>query len=436
MEDSLKLNYEKVFHELKDRLFPICRSLTGEGNRETLKIIQGFLREMNVFETPSNQKVFDWVIPKEWKVNKAYIKNAKGETIIDFDNNNLHVMGYSTPINKVMSFKELDERLYYVESKSGDVIPYKTSYYNENWGFCISKNQYDKIKNESEESKFHVCIDTELNLGSLTYGELVIEGKKKDEILVSTYICHPSMYNDNLSGIILNVLLAIHLSNKKNNYTYRFLFCPETIGTINWLFQNKNNLKNINCAFVSTCCGVGDNVTFKKSKKKKSLVNEAMCKALQDTLDNFRVVEFSPIGSDERQFSSLGIDIDTGSLMRSPYYEFEEYHTSADDLSNAKFENIWEVFQSYVECFFIIENNLKLVNLKNQCEPMLGKHGLYRTIGGKVNNRNREDALRWVLAYADGDKTLLEIAVLSKIPFRQIYDASIELINVNILNFA
>ena len=427
-----KNNFKNIFNDLVERLFPICRSLSGPGNRKTLKIIKEYLPDLDIIETPTGKNVFDWTIPEEWSIKDAYILDEKGNRLVDFKNNNLHVMGYSIPVNSMMSFEELEKKLFYCEEEN--TIPYKTSYYNKNWGFCVTKKQYQLIKEKSKKCRyFKVVIDSSFKKGSMTHGELLIKGSSQKEIIVSTYICHPSMYNDNISGIVTNIMLAIYLSKNKNKYSYRFLFCPETIGVINWLFSNQSKLNKIKCAFVSTCCGVGKKITYKKSKIKNGIVNASIEKALKDLSKECNIIDFSPNGSDERQFSSIGINIDTGSLMRSPYYAFKEYHTSLDNLENASFDNIWEIVNVYIECFFIIDSNEYFLNLKNMCEPMLGKTGLYRKVGGKVKNRTKEDALRWVLAYSDGNNSLLDIAIMSKLPFRVIYDAAYNLNNVKLI---
>ena len=405
----------KEIYNLIEKLFPICRSITGDGVRETLKIIKEHI-PIDIIEVPSGTKVFDWTVPKEWNIDYAYIKNAKGEKIIDFQKSNIHVLNYSIPINKKIHLRELKDHLHTLPDYP-DWIPYLTSYYKEDWGFCLSHNQYNML----EEDIYEVVISSNLKEGSLTYGELYIEGKLKEELLLTSYICHPSLCNDNLTGPCVLAFLAkelIKLKEEKNlKYSYRILFIPETIGAISWLSANEDKVPNIKCGLVLTCVGDPGNSTYKKTREGNAYIDKVVEKVLIDSGDPFKLIDFFPSGSDERQFSSPGFNIPTGSLLRTIYGEFPEYHTSADDLNFIKPKFLANSFKKYRDIFFILENNAKYENLNPKCEPQLGKRGLYSSIGGVKTDENDRMAIFWILNLSDRDHSLLEIAVRSKLSF-------------------
>jgi len=348
------VNYEEngfKMYDLIKNLFPICRSITGNGVRNSLNIIKKEI-PIEIFEVPSGSKVFDWTVPREWNINDAYVKNSKGEKVIDFSNNNLHILNYSIPIKTKLNLQSLKNHLHTLPDHP-DWIPYLTTYYNENWGFCLSHNQYLKL----EEDEYEVVIDSSLEDGSLTYGELFLPGESEEEFLITCYICHPSMCNDNLSGVSLVTYLAKALINQKLKYSYRFLFIPETIGAIVWLNKNEKNLSKIKFGLVATFLAGPGTSTYKKSRQGNALIDKIVEKVLQDTEKKYQIIDFNPLGSDERQFCSPGFNLPVGSLLRSYYYETPEYHTSADNLEFISIENLSDSFKKYYEIIQIVENN-------------------------------------------------------------------------------
>lgn len=403
--------------QLLERLYPICRSLTGEGNRETLKILREHI-PLDIREVSTGTKAFDWEVPKEWNIIDAWVKDPSGNKVIDFGNSNLHVVGYSTPVNKVMSLEELKGHLHTLPD-SPTAIPYRTSYYEEQWGFCVSHEEYEKL----EDGEYEVFIDSELKDGSLTYGELYLEGETKDEFLISTYICHPSMCNDNLSGVVLSTFLAKELMKRDRYMSYRFLFIPETLGSIVWLSRNEDMVHNIKYGLVATCTGDDGPVTYKMAKSDDALINEIVVKSLQDSRVPYILQDFYPWGSDDRQYSSPGFDMPVGSLMRTPYRYFPEYHTSLDDLNFVSADNISDSVDRYIDVVNIVEKNKIYINKNPKCEPRLGKYGFYNIAGGQ---RKPEilDALRWILSLSDGYNSLLDISKRSGMEFCKIAQAA------------
>jgi aminopeptidase-like protein len=408
---------EKIYSLIK-KMFPICRSITGNGVRKTLKIIKNNI-PIVIKEIPSGTQVFDWTIPKEWNIKKAYIKNSKGEKIVDFKKSNLHVLNYSIPIHKKMSLKELKPHLHTLPEYP-DWIPYLTSYYKERWGFCLTHNQYTNLNDDTYE----VFIDSSLKDGLLTFGELLIKGETKDEVLFSCYLCHPSLCNDNLSGVSLLTFLAKYLLKQKLKYSYRFLFIPETIGAITWLSLNEKNVHKIKHGLVATCVGDPGNSTYKKSRIGDTLIDKAVEKVLIDSEQPYKIVDFFPSGSDERQFCSPGFNLPIGSLVRTLYGNFPEYHTSADNLDFIKHKALEDSFKKYLDTIFILENNKTYINTNSKCEPQLGKRGLYQTLGSQKNNALIQDALMWTLNMADGTNSTLDIASKSKMKFKTIKEAT------------
>ena len=346
-------------HELMIELFPICRSITGNGLRKTLKILKNHI-PLEIFEVPTKTKAFDWEVPREWNITDAYIKNSKGEKIVDFKKSNLHVLNYSTPINKKISLDELKLHLHSLPEYS-DVIPYRTSYYNENWGFCITHNQLLQL----EEDEYEVFIDTTLEDGSLTYGEYFIKGESEDEVLLSCYPCHPSMCNDNLSGIVLLTFLAKHLKNLSLQYSYRFLFIPETIGSIVWLSRNEMNVAKIKHGLVATCVGDSGISTYKKSRQGNTEIDQTVIEVLKKSGDDYKIMNFDPLGSDERQFCSPGFNLPVGSLRRTNPANFPEYHTSADNTEFVKAKYLADSFSKYFKVILKLEENFGKFYSKN-----------------------------------------------------------------------
>ena len=338
-------------YELMVELFPICRSITGNGVRKSLQILKNHIL-LDILEVPSGTKVFDWTVPREWNINDAYIKNSKGEKIVDFKKSNLHVLNYSIPIHKKISLKELKLNLHSLPEHP-DVIPYRTSYYKENWGFCITHNQLLQLEND----EYEVFIDSTLQDGSLTYGEYLIRGKSEDEVLFSCYPCHPSMCNDNLSGVVLLTFLAKHLKFFSLNYSYRFLFVPETIGTITWLSRNEHNVMKIKHGLVATCVGDPGISSYKKSRQGNAEIDQTVIEILKNSGADYKILDFYPTGSDERQFCSPGFNLPIGSLERTFAPDFPEYHTSADNTDFVQGEYLADTFSKYLKVIFKLEEN-------------------------------------------------------------------------------
>ena len=443
----------KNMHELMVELFPICRSITGNGVRQSLQILQNHI-SLNISEIPSGTEVFDWTIPREWNINDAYIKNSKGKKIVDFKISNLHVLNYSTPVNTKMSLQELLPHLHSLPEQP-NVIPYRTSYYKENWGFCITHNQLINL----HDDEYEVVIDSTLENGSLTYAEFLIPGESEDEVLFSCYTCHPSMCNDNLSGVVLFTFLAKHLKNLKLKYSYRFLFVPETIGAITWLSQNESNIKKIKHGLVAYCVGDPGNSSYKKSRQGNAEIDEIVIEVLKNTDDEYKVVDFFPTGSDERQFCSPGFNLPIGALVRTFAPDFSQYHTSADDAEFVKAEYLADTLSKYVKVISKLEENFGkfksndnkefdknlpkkndriFLNLNPKCEPQLGKRKLYHDIGSQIPSQGgkkiiNQFALLWVLNYSDGFHYLSDIVTLSGYDLTDIENAADALVESNLL---
>ena len=406
-------------YALIEKLYPICRSITGNGVRETLNIIREIV-PLQTHEVPTGTKVFDWSVPKEWNIKDAYVKNSRGEKVIDFKKSNLHILNYSIPVKSSMSREELMSHLFTL-SESPDWIPYRTSYYNENWGFCLSHKDYQKLSDD----KYEVFIDATLDDGHLTYGELLIKGLQKDsEVLISTHVCHPSLCNDNLSGIAVAAFLAHHLSLLPLQYTYRFLFIPGTIGSITWLALNERNVGRIKHGLVATCLGDSGRFTYKKTRRGDTEIDAVVRHVLENSVKDSRIVDFSPYGYDERQYCSSGFNLPVGCLMRTTHGEYPQYHTSADDLSFVSPQNLADSLSMYLEVVGVLEGNKKYLNLNPKCEPQLGSRGLYQKIGGAEQGKNLQMAIMWVLNMSDGSHSLLDIAQLSGQSFGLLCEAA------------
>jgi aminopeptidase-like protein len=418
MQEMLSLIHE---------LYPLCRSITGHGVRDTLRALRKHI-PVTTYEVPSGTQVFDWTIPKEWNIRDAYVKNARGQKIIDFQRSNLHVVGYSIPIHRTVSLMELRKHLFSLPDYP-DWIPYRTSYYQETWGFCVSHRQYESLIEEAYE----VYIDSSLADGSLSYGEYYIPGKQADEVLVSCHICHPSLCNDNLSGIALNTLLAKYLSTQSLLYSYRFLFIPGTIGSIAWLSANEEQVSKIKHGMVVACVGDAGISTYKKSRRGDAEIDRAVEHVLKYSGQDYKIVDFSPYGYDERQFCSPGFNLPVGCLMRTPHGCFPEYHTSGDNLSFIQPLALVDSFSKCLSILRVIEQNKIYINLNPKCEPRLGKRGLYRTIGGHVDKASAELAMLWVLNFSDGEHTLLDIAERAGMGFDRIKTAADALMEHNLI---
>jgi len=407
----------KEIYELVRILYPICRSITGNGVRESLKIIRDHI-PLSIQEVPSGTNAFDWSVPREWNIRNAYVKAPSGETVIDFKNSNLHVMSYSTPVKEKMPLSELKKHLFTIPERP-DWIPYRTSYYKENWGFCLSHNQFVQLK----EGEYEVYIDSSLEEGCLSYGEYYLPGVMNDEVLIYTHICHPSLCNDNLSGIAVSVFLAQWLGQVSRRYSYRFLFCPGTIGSITWLALNEMQISNIRHGLVLACVGDPGKPTYKKSRRGNAEIDRATIHALKHAGKEHRVEEFSPYGYDERQFCSPGFNLPVGCLMRTPHGQYPEYHTSADNLELVQPQYLSESLSLCRAVINILEQNKTFINQCPKGEPQLGKRGLYKPIGGD-HSAMAQLALLWVLNLSDGEHTLLDIAERADIDFQIIQNAA------------
>ncbi|MFR7522112.1 MAG: DUF4910 domain-containing protein [Ruminococcus sp.] len=404
MEDFLLGN---KMYQLATELFPICRSITGEGVRETLRRLKKEVPEINMFEVESGTKVFDWTVPNEWKIEEAYVEDLEGKRIVDFKDNNLHVMGYSIPIDAIVTFEELNEHLYSLEEHP-NWIPYVTSYYKERWGFCVSQNQRDNLRDE----KYHVVIKSELFKGSLTYAELLIPGESEKEIFLSTYVCHPSMANNELSGPIVQLELAKWLLGcKKRKYSYRLIWIPETIGSITYLSRNLDKMKkNIIAGYNITCVGDNKAVSYVASKRGNTLADIAAKSVLNFMEPKYKYYSYLHRGSDERQYNAPGIDLPVCSVCCSKYHEYPEYHTSADNLDFISTEGLKKALDIYKEIIKAIEFNAKY-KVKCYCEPQLGKRGLYPTESFNRSSITVKDMMNFI-AYADGNLDLFEISAI------------------------
>jgi aminopeptidase-like protein len=405
-------------YRLITELFPLCRSITGNGVRKTLAIMKEHI-PIEIHEVPSGTQVFDWTVPKEWNIQDAYVKNSKGEKIIDFNKSNLHVLNYGIPVKKKVSLAELKEHIFTLPEHP-DWIPYRTSYYKENWGFCMSYNQFLDLK----EDEYEVLIDSSLENGHLTYGEYFIQGETTDEILLSCHICHPSLCNDNLSGVTLLTFLAKYLAGMKLKYSYRFLFIPGTIGSITWLSLNEHSVSRIKHGLVAACLGDQGNFTYKRSRQGNTEIDRAVMHVLRISRESYEINDFIPYGYDERQYCSPGFNLPVGCLMRTSHGRYPEYHTSADNLDFISPQCLGESFALYLSVTSVLENNKKYINRNPRCEPQLGKRGLYQAIGGQSDSRARELAMLWVLNLSDGNYTLLDIAERATLEFNMVKDAA------------
>lgn len=404
-------------HQFVAELFPVCRSITGDGIRRTLARI-GERIPLKIFEVPSGTAVFDWTVPKEWNIRDAFVKDSSGKRVIDFHRSNLHVLNYSVPVHLTLSLEELKKHLFTIPEQP-DWIPYRTSYYKEEWGFCLPHNQLIALA----EGEYEVCIDSTLEDGSLTYGECCIAGASTDEVLFSVHACHPSLANDNLSGVAVASALAELLADRDLRYSYRFLFLPGTIGAITWLARNREAAQKIRHGLVLT--GIGDRAGFhyKKSRRGNAEIDRAMAHVLKHCGEPSEIVDFSPYGYDERQYCSPGFNLPVGCLMRSVWGTFPEYHTSADSLDFVDPDQLALSLQACSTLVDVLENNGSYKNLNPFCEPQLGKRDLYRSTGGEPIGVALNARL-WVLNFSDGANSLLDIAERSGLAFSTIHSAA------------
>ncbi|GGT37319.1 DUF4910 domain-containing protein [Nonomuraea spiralis] len=410
-------------HDLVRRLYPLCRSITGDGLRRTLDVIDGSI-PLKVSEVPTGTKVLDWTIPREWNIRDAYVKDAAGNRVVDFHDNNLHVVGYSVPVEATMSLEELRGRLHTLPGQP-DLVPYRTSYYAETWGFCLSQNTLDGLA----DGPYEVRIDSTLADGHLTYGEHVVQGRSSEEVLISCHVCHPSLANDNLAGVAVAVALAQRLSDPW--YTYRFVFAPGTIGAITWLARNRERTDRIRHGLTMACAGDAGTITYKRSRRGDAEIDQVFAYVLKDRPHT--ILDFSPYGYDERQYCSPGFDLPVGSLTRTPYGSYPEYHTSADNPDFVRPEAMEDTLETLWSAVQVLEGNRRYQNLSPYGEPQLGARGLYGSLGGRSDTKQAQMAMLWVLNLSDGLHSLLDIAERSNLPFQALADAANALRNAGLL---
>ena len=397
-------------------LFPINRSITGSGVRETLEYFKKIVPSLKILSFPTGFKAFDWTVPQEWSLKEAYIEDKKGNRVIDFKNNNLHVVGYSKPVKKYLEYDELKNNLHFIKDQP-NAIPYVTSYYKKEWGFCLTYNQFLKLKKE----KYYVNIDSSFKDGILNYGEIVIKGKSEKEIFISSYICHPSMANNELSGPVLAMALARELLKQEKKYTYRIILIPETIGSLCYLKKNLKKLKkNVIAGYNITCVGDEKGFSYLPSRNGDTLADRAALNILKSNVADFKKYTWFDRGSDERQYCWPGIDLPVCSIMRSKYGEYAEYHTSLDNMRFISKSGLFESFAIYSDVLEVIERNDKFITT-TLGEPKLDKRGLYSTLSKKGDSNYSRDILNF-LSICDGNNDLIEISNILEIPVSQIMD--------------
>lgn len=409
----------KRIHALMTDLYPICRSITGPGVTATLQRLQQEI-PLAIREVASGTQVLDWTVPREWSMNDGWIKNEAGEKVVDFKKHNLHVVNYSSPVDTVLPLEELKKHLFSLPAKP-TAIPYRTSYYDDSWGFCLSDNELSALP----DGDYHAFIDSKLEPGFLRYGEYVIPGETDQEILITTHVCHPSMCNDNLSGIGIATFLASALTGTRPHFTHRFLFIPGTIGSLTWLATHRDAMPDIRHGLVLTGVGDAGPPTYKRSRAGNSGIDRAMEYVLKSGWSHYNLRDFSPFGYDERQFCSPGFDLPVGCLMRTPHGEYPEYHCSLDDLDFVKPENLEDTYRLCTTGLDLLNRNRIYRNLLPHGEPQLGKRGLYQAMGQQSHDRQAlQLSMLWVLNQSDGNHDLLDIAIRSGIPFSTVATAA------------
>ena len=404
-------------------LFPLCRSLTGPGNRETLRVL-GEIIPLRVHEYPSGAKAYDWVIPDEWTAREAWIQDASGRRLVDFSVNNLHLVSCSIPVRGAFTLAELTRRLHWREDLP-QAIPYRTSYYKRDWGFCISFEQYQRdFATQPDGTLFEVCVDTVFDKGSLSVGELLIPGAVEQEILLSTYFCHPSLANDNLSGVVLTAYLARELMRRRSKYSYRVVFAPETIGAVAYCAHNESAMKSVDCGFVITCTAGKGQWGYKASIDEGHRIN----RIVEDAFTEFSLpmlrYPFDPHGSDERQYASPGFRINTVTISKDKYYEYKEYHSSLDTLDFISADAVADTMLLYLRVLEKLEDEIFYKSLNPHCEPMLSPRGLYPSTGGGMmpgwNSDRQLDAILWLMMLCDGRTSVQDIAARTSLPFAEL----------------
>jgi aminopeptidase-like protein len=415
-------------YKLVAELYPICRSITGDGVRRTLEIVGRELGGLEVTEVPTGTQVLDWTVPREWNVRDAWVADAAGRRVIDFRASNLHLLGYSVPVRATMPLAELKRHLFTLPEHP-DWVPWRTSYYAERWGFCASQRLVDSLP----DGDYEVCVDTTLADGHLTYGEHLVKGQTDEEVLVSCHVCHPSLANDNLSGIAVATGLARRLAEGRPRYSYRFLFAPGTIGSITWLARNQDRVDRVRHGLVLACVGDLGGFTYKRSRRGDAEIDRAVAHVLGRSGRPHRVVDFTPYGYDERQYCSPGFDLPVGCLSRTPYAAYPEYHTSADDLDLVGPAQLQESLEVCWEVVRVLEANRRYLNLSPKGEPQLGRRGLYGQIGGRSDAEERQMAMLWVLNQSDGRMSLLDVAERSGVPLALLAEVAAALEEASLL---
>jgi aminopeptidase-like protein len=401
-------------HALVRELYPLCRSITGNGVRDSLRILQR-LAPLTIQEVPTGTKVLDWEVPREWNLRSARLFGPSGEVVADASRLNLHVLNYSIPFSGKVPLEELQRHLHSLP-EAPELVPYRTSYYREAWGFCLSHAARGRLA----PGDYQVEIDATLADGSLSYGELLIPGATEQEVLVSTHCCHPSLANDNCAGMAMSAALARLLQGMRPRYGYRFLFVPGTIGAITWLALNEARTGRIAHGLVAACVGDGGRLTYKRSRRGDAEIDRAAVHVLAHSGQDYGVRDFTPYGYDERQYGSPGFDLPVGSLTRTPYGEYPEYHTSADDPSLVVPAKLVDTFRRYLEVFEVLEGNRTYRNLSPKGEPQLGRRGLYGAVGGQSHAQAGQMAMLWVLNLSDGSRSLLDVAERARLPFPEV----------------
>ncbi len=417
----------EALHSFCEQLYPFCRSITGDGVRSTLAAVGAHV-PLDIHEVPTGTEVLDWTVPKEWNIRDAYLMDSGGRRVVDFADSNLHVVGYSIPARGKATLSQLKGRLHTLPDKP-DLIPYRNSYYTEDWGFCLSERQLQALP----EDEYEYCIDSTLQDGSLTYAELTLPGSDTDEVLISCHICHPSLCNDNLSGIALTTLLARYLAAVPHRCTYRILFLPVTIGAITWLSRNDDDLDRIRHGLVLSLVGDRGHTTYKCSRRGNATIDRAARHVLTHSGEPFDIEDFIPYGYDERQFCSPGYNLPVGCLMRTPHGQYPEYHTSGDNLDFITAESLEDSLAKCLSIIDILERNARYRNLKPKGEPQLGRRGLYRAMADRTDGGFDELALLWVLNQSDGTNSLLDIAERSGLPFSGLQRAASVLVEHGLL---
>jgi aminopeptidase-like protein len=424
MNSSERVGVE--IYDLIQELFPICRSITGDGVRETLRLLQRVI-PIEIREVPSGTSVLDWTVPNEWNIRDAWIKDASGAKVVDFQRSNLHVVSYSVPVRQQILFQELRPHLFTIPERP-DWVPYRTSYYRETWGFCLSHNQLQRMT----DGEYDIYIDSSLHPGHLTYGELLVPGEKEDEFIISAHICHPSLCNDNLSGVCVAAHLARHMLNQRQRRnSYRFLFIPGTIGAITWLAKNTKGLDRVQGGLTLVCLGDANPLTYKRSFVGDAEIDRAVAHALAHSAETSNIIDFFPYGYDERQFNSPGFRMAVGSLMRGRHGQFPEYHTSADNLDFVNHDQLTKSYHTLRRVIEILEGNRRYQNLFPYGEPQLGKRGVYREMGDA--DQTKQLAMLWVLSLSDGRHSLIDIAERSGIEFELIRHVTTILTNSGVI---